>query len=171
MTPRVFTKPCLAAVLFLTLAMYAATIAVALPWTVVFFALAPLLYYAGYRSYRKLLRTVDFRQAFLGVYGWLLVLIVVLPNTCMALLLYTDASHYTGALQLISFGLTIFAFVVASPYYLIPAALFSESLFLKETVISPLGLVGILASMLIWAVILMLALVPLALLAERHERH
>lgn len=171
MKPRVFTKPYLAVVLFLTLAMYAATIAFALPWTVVFLALAPLLFYAGYRSYRKLLGTVDFRQAFLGVYGWLLVLVVALPNTCMALLLYTDASRYTGALQLISFGLSIFAFVVASPYYLIPAALFGESLFLKETVISPLGLVGILASILIWSVILLLVLVPLAVLAERRERH
>ena len=77
------------------------------------------------------------------------------------LLLFHNDLGGGGLLEIITF---IFAFVFASVYYMVPSFIFGKAYFLMETVISPLGMAGLLLSAGFWLVIVGLTVAVIHLL-------
>jgi len=59
----------------------------------------------------------------------------------------------------------ILVFLFGSLYYLLPSGIFGDQLFLQETVISPVGMAGIMVSILFWGVVVVIAAGALHLIA------
>ena len=92
---------------------------------------------------------------------WLGVFLVIIPNFAMMLVLYGNslgAFVAPAAILLLLFG---------SLYYLLPSGIFGEQLFLQETIISPLGMAGIVVSILFWVVVVVIAAGALYLIAGK----
>lgn len=94
-----------------------------------------------------LLKTVLLRVAGRGVLprliGYLILLVVVLPNTLLALLIGLFGEF------MVPHGFELA--VILSNYYIFPKALFGKDLFVTETVIVPDGVLGIAASAVFYA--------------------
>jgi len=162
-----FRLKSLGTALVIALALYLAVVAFAVPATMVMLIIAVAVLAWGAHLYRKLCRASDPRAALLQVTLWLALALVVLPNVCMGLLLFTSLGHGGGPLQLLGYFLVLFAFLFASPYYWIPSALFGESYFLQETVVSPHGWAGIGISALFWILIVFAVMAGVHFWAQR----
>jgi hypothetical protein len=99
------------------------------------------------------------KHAILSTLFWLALLMIVIPNLVMMLLLYG------GNLAFILAPLGIILLPMIAVYYLLPYWMFGDELFLDETVIAPEGMAGIMASMLVWAVVIIVAFALMSLLA------
>ncbi|MGI0036391.1 MAG: hypothetical protein ACRD98_11040 [Nitrososphaera sp.] len=80
--------------------------------------------------------------------GYLILLVVVLPNTLLALLIGLIGEFMQ---QHIPYGFELL--VILSNYYIFPKSLFGKALFLTETVIAPAGVPGIAASAVFYAAV------------------
>lgn len=87
------------------------------------------------------------KHAILSTLFWLTILMIVIPNLVMMLLLYGDNLAFVLA------PLGIILLPMMFVYYLLPYWVFGGELFLDETVIAPEGVAGIMASVLVWAVL------------------
>ena len=162
-----FRLKALGTALVVALALYLAVVAFALPATAILLIIAAAVLAWGAHLYSKLPQTPEPGVALIQVTLWLMLMLVVLPNLCMALLLFTRLGHGGGALQLLGYLLALFAFVFASPYYWIPSALFGETYFLQETVVSPHGWAGIGISVLFWLLVVGAVMAGLYFWAQR----
>lgn len=99
------------------------------------------------------------KHAILSTLFWLTILMIVIPNLVMMLLLYG------GNLAFVLAPLGIILLPMMFVYYLLPYWIFGEEFFLDETVISPEGMAGIMASVLVWAVVIIIVFLLLSLLA------
>lgn len=102
-------------------------------------------------SHRKAILLIGATPALMWLLVWLGVFLVIIPNFAMTLLLYGDSLGAVVA------PAAILVFLFGSLYYLLPSEIFSEQLFLQETVISPEGMAGITVSILFWGVIVFIA--------------
>ena len=103
----------------------------------------------GLFLYRKMISSMGLREAFMRLSVWLVLLLVVIPNTLMSLFLMGIHGGIGFALFAISTGV----------YYAIPAQFAGEGVFLTETVITPNGAQGILISAMFWALVLIVLLI------------
>ena len=85
---------------------------------------------------------------------------LIFPNLMMMVLLYG------GDLAVVLEPVSMFMFLTVSLYYLLPCWGFGENLFLDETVISPHGMAGIWASLMIWTVVVVITVTLLNLVAR-----
>lgn len=111
--------------------------------------------------HRKTILDAGATPALLWLLVWLGVFMVVFPNIAMMLLLYGKSLGAVVA------PAAILVFLFGSLYYLIPSGIFGEQLFLQETVISPLGMTGIWASVLFWGIVVTVTVFALHLVAGR----
>jgi hypothetical protein len=84
---------------------------------------------------------------------------IVIPNLVMMLLLYG------GNLAFILAPLGIILLPMIAVYYLLPYWMFGDELFLDETVIAPEGMAGIMASVLVWAALTVVAVLVTSMIA------
>lgn len=113
--------------------------------------------------HRNVIRQFGVAIASLHTMSWLGVLIVVFPNLAMMMLLYG------GDLAFILAPLGLILLMMIAIYYLLPYWIFGEELFLDETVISPEGVAGILASVLVWTVLTVIVVLATSLCASVFE--
>ncbi|MGD8682256.1 MAG: hypothetical protein PVJ33_18000 [Lysobacterales bacterium] len=97
----------------------------------------------------------------------LFLLIVVLPNLSMGLLIYADGVLGNGILAPLGDLLAMLVWLLASPYYLIPSAVFGSAMFQTETLIAPVGAAGLLFSALLWTMFALLAMLFLHAVTRR----
>ena len=114
--------------------------------------------------HQKVILRIGTKDAVLSTLLWLALLMLIFPNLVMMLLLYG------GDLAFILAPLGIILLSMIAVYYLLPYWVFGEELFLDETVISPHGMAGILASMMVWAVVVIVAVALLNLVARLIDR-
>ena len=149
---RLAHRPALTALaLALALGMLALGL-VAAPFSLLLLPVAGVFAWMGTGLYRANVEALGARATPRLVGAWLFGLVVLLPNLLMALLLYAEPAR-SGPLAVLSWVLVLFAFTAASLYYLVPAWLGGEKLFLLETVISPHGLAGLALAALTWTVL------------------
>lgn len=109
----------------------------------------------------KAILLIGATPALMWLLVWLTAFLVIVPNLAMTLLLYGDSLGAVVA------PAAILVFLFGSLYYLIPSGIFGEQLFLQETVISPLGMTGIWASVLFWGIVVTVTVFALHLVAGR----
>lgn len=101
--------------------------------------------------YRGIILASGGRKGFFQVLLWTLLLMVIVPNLLMMQMLYVQPEHGGSLSGLFGSASMLFIWIFASPYYFAPAEVFGERFFLLETVISPLGMEGIVISAVFWA--------------------
>lgn len=109
--------------------------------------------------YRKVIWRSEAKKSFLQLLVWLGLLMVVLPNFTMIMLLYGG-----GLARLLS-PLALLMFFTGSLYYQAPDAIFGEHLFLQETVLSPIGMAGVMVSVVFWLTLVVLVATALHLVS------
>ena len=92
---------------------------------------------------------------------WLATFLVIIPNFAMTLVLFGDGLGAVVA------PAAILVFLFGSLYYLLPSGIFGEQLFLQETIISPVGMAGIMVSILFWGVVVVIAAGTLHIIAGK----
>lgn len=126
---------------------------------VILCCIALALFYWAVLLHHKVITGIGTKDAVLSTMLWLALLMLIFPNLMMMVLLY--GGNLAGVLAPVG----MFMLLTVSLYYLLPYWIFGENLFLDETVISPHGMAGIWASVMIWTVVVIVAVALLNLVA------